>query len=58
MVKALESDQGGKLLAVSPSDGKTIADIQLKSPPVFDGMIAADGQIFISQKNGSMVSYK
>ena len=58
LVEAIESDKGGKLLAVSPSDGKIIEEMRLKSPPVFDGMIAADGQVFISHRDGSIAGYK
>ncbi len=56
MAKALESDRGSKLLAVSPADGETIAEYKLKSSPVFDGMIAAQGRLLLSTKSGEVIS--
>jgi hypothetical protein len=47
--------KGGMLLAVSPTDGKTLATHTLASPPVFDGMAAAEGRLFISLDNGRLV---
>ena len=47
--------RGGMLLAVSPADGKTLATHQLAAPPVFDGMAAAAGRLFISLQNGRLV---
>ena len=37
---------------------KKMSDRKLASPPVFDGMIAADGKLFISLDNGSVVCYR
>jgi len=58
IVRAIESTSGGKLMAVSPQDGKTIAECELSSPPVFDGMIAADGRIYLSTKAGEVICLK
>ncbi len=52
---ALESGRGGRLLAVSARDGKTVADLALKHPPVFDGMAAAGGCLFLATKGGDVV---
>jgi hypothetical protein len=53
--EALEARGGGSLLAVSASSGKTLADYNLESCPVFDGMAAALGQLYISMHDGSIV---
>jgi outer membrane protein assembly factor BamB len=55
IVEAIESDRGGKLLALSPADGKTLRAYALESPPVFDGMIAADGRIYMSTADGAVL---
>ncbi|MBN2291968.1 MAG: PQQ-like beta-propeller repeat protein, partial [Pirellulales bacterium] len=52
---AFENRKGARLVAVSPSDGKKIAETKLESSPVFDGMIAAHGRLFISLENGNLV---
>jgi len=55
LVDALEARLDGRLLAVSAIDGKTIADYELDSSPVFDGMAAAQGRLYLSTKNGKIV---
>lgn len=55
LAAALESTRGGRLLAVAAADGKTLADKQLASPPVFDGMAAAGGCLYLSTKQGHVV---
>lgn len=55
LAEALESTKGGRLLAVSATDGKTTADYELESPPVFDGMCAAKGRLYISTRTGQVV---
>ncbi len=58
IVEAVESDRGGRLLAVSPADGTTRGEDVLKSPPVFDGMIAAGGRLYLSTRAGTVVCLK
>jgi hypothetical protein len=55
LAAALESSRTGRLLAVSAEDGKTLADYELKSPPVFDGMAAANGRLYLSTKSGDVL---
>jgi hypothetical protein len=55
MADALETERGGRLLAVSTNDGKTLADQELESPPVFDGMAAAKGRLYLSTRSGQVV---
>ncbi|MFB3893698.1 MAG: PQQ-binding-like beta-propeller repeat protein [Phycisphaerae bacterium] len=52
---ALKGSQGGILLAVSAADGKRLAEIKLDATPVFDGMIAASGRLFIATKAGKVL---
>ena len=52
---AFESRKGAKLVAVSARDGKKLSETTLEYPPVFDGMIAADGRLFISTLNGRLL---
>ena len=46
---------GGVLWAVSADDGATVAQYELDSPPIFDGMIAAGGRLFLSTMDGRVV---
>ncbi|MHC4351533.1 MAG: outer membrane protein assembly factor BamB family protein [Planctomycetota bacterium] len=52
---AFEGRRGAKLVAVSAKDGKQISAIELESPPVFDGLIAANNRLFASLRDGSLV---
>jgi len=54
---AFEGRRGARLVAVSAKDGGKLSEIQLESPPVFDGMIAAGGCLFASLTDGSIVSF-
>ena len=55
LAEALETTRGGRLLAVSTNDGKTLADYELASPPIFDGMAAAQGRLYLATKSGKVV---
>jgi len=55
LAKAYDSTEGGKILAVSASDGKILTSSGLDSPPVFDGMAVARGRMYLSAKNGELV---
>ncbi len=50
-----EGRKGGVLYAVDKEDGTQLAEIKLPSSPVFDGLIAAGGKLFVSLKNGSVI---
>jgi len=47
--------KGGFLRTVACGDGKTVGHMPLDSPPVWDGMSAARGRIYISMKDGSVL---
>ncbi len=51
---AFDGRKGAVLRAVAASDGSKLAEMKLDSPPVFDGLIAADGRLFISLKDGTL----
>jgi len=54
-VAAFEGHKGALLMAVSKKDGKQLAAYRLDSPPVFDGMIAANGCLFVATMDGSVL---
>jgi hypothetical protein len=45
----------GLLLAVGASDGAILAKYHLEAPPVFDGMAAVPGRLYMTLENGSVV---
>jgi len=55
---AIEGNKGALLLAVSAGDGKTLAQYDLDSPPVFDGMAAAAGRLYMTTVNGQIVCFQ
>jgi len=57
LAEALEAARGGSLLAVSAGEGKTLSEQQLDSPPVFDGMAAAGGRLYVSGVNGELMCF-
>jgi len=52
---ALEDRNGALLQAVSAADGNKLSEFKLDSPPVFDGMAAAYGRLYVSMKDGSLL---
>jgi len=52
---AREENQRALLMAVSASDGTELAQYQLDSSPVFDGMAAAYGRLYVSMEDGSLL---
>jgi len=52
---AFEARKGAQLVAVSAGDGNKLSQIPLEYPPVFDGMIAANGRLFICLEDGTVV---
>ena len=43
------------LMAFSPEDGSQLAKLPLDAQPVHDGLIAADGSLYVSLTNGTVV---
>jgi hypothetical protein len=54
---AYEGRKGGKLMAVSTTDGRKLAEYDLSAAPVFDGMAAAYGRIYLSARGGKLTCY-
>jgi len=54
-VAAMEGKMGGLLWVVSAADGQKLAEYKLDSVPVFDGMIAANGQLYLATKDGQVL---
>ena len=54
---AWQGKRGGLLRAVSCQTGEKLAEYKLDSIPVFDGMAAAEGKLFLSLKNGHVVCF-
>jgi outer membrane protein assembly factor BamB len=52
---AYAGKSGGILWAVSAENGEKMAQYELDSPPIFDGMIAAGRSLFLSTMDGSVV---
>ncbi|MFW6170886.1 MAG: PQQ-binding-like beta-propeller repeat protein, partial [Planctomycetota bacterium] len=48
----LEGTAEATLLAVSPDDGELLAEMSLPSTPVWDGMAAAGGSLYLALENG------
>ncbi len=52
---AWNGKKGGILRAVSCEDGEKLAEYKLDAPPVFDGIIAANGRLYISTQDGRLL---
>ncbi|HUT91459.1 MAG TPA: LamG-like jellyroll fold domain-containing protein [Thermoguttaceae bacterium] len=51
---AMEGKQGALLWAVSAADGAKRAEHKLDAPPVFDGLAAACGRLYLSTQDGTV----
>ncbi|MBC8218389.1 MAG: PQQ-binding-like beta-propeller repeat protein [Planctomycetes bacterium] len=49
---ALLGKDGAVLWAVSAEDGAKLCEYKLASPPVFDGMAAANGRLYLATRDG------
>ena len=49
--------KGGLLWAVSTIDGKKLAEYKLDAPPVFDGMAASTGRLYLATQDGTLHCY-
>jgi len=54
---AFEGQEGGLLHVVSSKDGKILGRAQLQSPPVWDGMAAADGRLYLTTTDGAVICF-
>ncbi len=53
---AFEGRKGAFLWAVAADDGRTLAEYKLDSPPVWDGLAAARGRLYLSTTAGAVMS--
>ncbi len=51
----VDDDGEALLLAISTSDGSQLGQCRLDSPPLFDGMAAAYGKLYISTTDGKVI---
>jgi len=56
-VAAHEGRKGGLLWAVSADEGETLAEYKLASPPVFDGLAAAGGCLYLAAVDGHVTCF-
>jgi outer membrane protein assembly factor BamB len=54
---ALKGQSGALFQTVDANTGETLAEHKLESPPVFDGLIVAEGQVFIATVDGRLSAY-
>ncbi len=50
-----DESRGALLMAISTSDGTELAQHRLDSSPIFDGMAAANGRLYLSLENGQVL---
>ena len=51
---AYEGRKGAVLWAVDGSDGQKLAEVPLDASPVFDGLIAAGGRLYLAGRDGTL----
>jgi len=54
---AWEGRKGGVLAAFAAGDGKKLAEYKLPSPPVWDGMAAAGGRLYLATIDGKVTCF-
>ena len=54
---ALEGKKGAVIWAVSTANGERLAEHQLDAPPVFDGLAAARGRLYLSTQDGAILCF-
>lgn len=54
---AFEGREGAKLCVFDADDGEQVAEYELQSSPILDGMIAANHNLYLSTRDGHVVCY-
>ena len=54
---ALEGQKGSMLWAISASDGEKLGELKLDSVPVWDGMAASRGRLYLPMKDGKVLCF-
>lgn len=52
-----EGQMGSELRSISTKDGKTTTTLKLKETPIFDGLMAANGRLFMSCRDGTVICF-
>jgi outer membrane protein assembly factor BamB len=52
---AWEGRKGGVLAVFDAAGGKKLSEVKLDAPPVWDGMAATDGRLFVSTMSGNVI---
>ena len=52
---ALQGKMGGLLYAMSTKDGRKLCELPLPSLPVYDGMAATPGHLYLALRNGEVI---
>lgn len=52
---SLAGTQRGKIVVYAKADGTVLAECPPPRPPVWDGMVAAEGRLYVSLADGSIV---
>jgi hypothetical protein len=54
---ALDGKEGGRLTVVSTADGTVLNQYKLDTVPVYDGMAAAYGKLYLALQDGRLVCF-
>ena len=54
---ALAGDDGAMLWAVSKDNSEKLAEYKIDALPVFDGMAAADGKLYLATQKGQVICF-
>jgi hypothetical protein len=57
-IKSFKGQQGSSLWTVSLDNGAKLAEILLDQPPVFDGLSAANGNVFLANTYGQVICWR
>lgn len=55
---AFAGRKGALLWAVSAADGKKISELKLAASPVWDGMVAANGRLYMATQDGKVLCFE
>ncbi|MCK4958638.1 MAG: PQQ-binding-like beta-propeller repeat protein, partial [Planctomycetes bacterium] len=53
--ETFKGKNGGLLWAIDTTDGSRLAEYELSSMPVWDGMAVARGRLFMARSDGTVV---
>jgi outer membrane protein assembly factor BamB len=54
---AFEGRKGGVLLAIDPESGERMSEYELPVPPVFNGLAAAAGRLYVTMQDGKIACF-